>query len=280
MLTKTELKNLLDKYGLKPNKLLGQNFLIDQNILKKIIVSAGLSKNDTVLEAGPGLGVLTEALASVAGQVIAVEKDERMAKILQNILAEKKIGNIEIIKDDILNIPNSVFQVPYYKVVANIPYYLTAHLIRQFLESKNPPSNMILMLQKEVAERICAKPPKMSLLAVSVQFYGEPKIISIVSKNSFWPKPKVDSAILEISGIERNGKQTPRVSSERFFNVVRAGFSHPRKQLVNNLGAELNIGREEIIDALKKIGIEPKQRAETLSLNDWKKLTEILKPET
>jgi 16S rRNA (adenine1518-N6/adenine1519-N6)-dimethyltransferase len=299
---KEELKNLISKYDLKPNKLLGQNFLIDQNILKKIVSAADLSKNDTVLEIGPGLGILTEALAAKAGKVIAVEKDKKMAEIVRNVLADRNIRNVEIIEGDILKFPvhqfplykgedegdfrkdNQILPNPplkkegiiRYKVVANIPYYLTARLIRKLLESENPPNAMVLMLQKEVAQRICAQPPDMSLLAVSVQFYARPKIISYVSKNSFWPAPKVDSAILKISRINTNDARMIRITNEQFFRVIRAGFAHPRKQLVNNLASGLKITRTEIEAVLKKVGAKPQQRAETLCVEDWIKLTELL----
>jgi len=305
MALKNELKNLLQKYNLKLNKLLGQNFLIDHTVLEKIIGAADLSKKDTVLEVGPGLGILTEELAKRAGEVIAVEKDKKMAEIVRNVLNDKKVRNVEIIEGDILKfsifnfqfsnksqIPNSKLKT--YKIVANIPYCLTSRLIRKFLESENPPAQIVLMVQKEVAQRICAKPPEMSLLAVSVQFYAEPKIISFVSKKSFWPRPKVDSAIIKITprnlpplqrGIEGDLKTItkilpnpplPKEGTEHFFRIVHAGFSHPRKQLINNLNSDLKIDRAKIAAALKKIGLASEQRAETLSVNDWKKLTEFL----
>ncbi len=299
-------KVLIQKYDLKPNKLLGQNFLIDQNVLKKIIAAAQLTKDDLVLEVGPGLGILTEALAREAGRVVAIEKDKKMAGIVRNVLNDRNARNVEIIEGDILKFPISNFQFPNksqiqnskkqkYKLVANIPYYLTGRVIRKFLESGNPPSEMILMIQKEVAQRICATPPrlrqaclptrqgfggqaKMSLLAVSVQFYSKPKIVSFVSKNSFWPAPKVDSAILEISQ-NRNGVRylfSRYLTPFLFFKVVRAGFLHPRKQLINNLTQGLKLDREQIAQALKKIGLTAEQRAETLNVEDWKKLTELL----
>ncbi len=282
-------KVLIQKYDLKPNKLLGQNFLIDQNVLKKIIAAAQLTKDDLVLEVGPGLGILTEALAREAGRVVAIEKDKKMAGIVRNVLNDRNARNVEIIEGDILKFPISNFQFPNksqiqnskkqkYKLVANIPYYLTGRVIRKFLESENPPSEMILMVQAEVAQRICATPPGMSLLAVSVQFYSKPKIISFVSKNSFWPTPKVDSAILEISQ-NRNGVRylfSRYLTPFLFFKVVRAGFLHPRKQLINNLTQGLKLDREQIAQALKKIGLTAEQRAETLNVEDWKKLTELL----
>lgn len=266
---KKEIEQLLNEAGLKPNKVLGQNFLIDKNILNKIIVSAGLSKEDAVLEVGPGLGVLTRELAKNAGKVIAVEKDKFLADILENTIKKENIENINIIREDILELKES--ELPEnYKLVANIPYYLTSPLIRKFLEAKKQPKEIILMVQKEVAQRICAKPPKMSLLAISVQFYAEPKILFNVSKGSFWPSPKVDSAVIRIAPNEK-----PAVDPEKFFKLVKAGFLHPRKQLINNLNS-LNIEKEKIISALEQLSLFPKQRPETLKIEDWIKLTEIL----
>ena len=188
------IKEILAKYETKASKGLGQNFLIDKNILNKILEAADLKSDDTVLEVGPGLGTLTQELAKKAKRVIAVEKDETMIEILKETLAEYK--NVEVINEDILKYD---LQIADYKLVANIPYYLTSPLIRKFLESKNPPKEIVLMMQKEVAQRICAKPGDMSLLAVSVQFYADAKIISIVSKNCFYPAPKIDSAIIKIT---------------------------------------------------------------------------------
>ncbi|MFN3302081.1 MAG: 16S rRNA (adenine(1518)-N(6)/adenine(1519)-N(6))-dimethyltransferase RsmA, partial [Patescibacteria group bacterium] len=168
------------------------------------IKSANLSKDDVVLEIGPGTGILTLELAKRAKKVIAVEKDEKMIEILKDVLKNSGIQNVQIIKGDILKLLTSHFQLPTsFKVVGNIPYYLTSRLLRNLLELKKKPKLIVLMVQKEVAQRICAKPPKMNLLAVSVQFYGKPEIVSYVSKKSFWPRPKVDSAIIKISEIKR-----------------------------------------------------------------------------
>ena len=320
---KKDLQELLKKYGLKPNKFLGQNFLIDRAVLKKIIEAADLSKADTVLEIGPGLGILTEELAKNAGGVIAVEKDKKMAEIVRNVLNDRNVRNVEIVERDILKTdisrllfchpearesgPKDLRRMPVmdshpreilhrrmavqndkhldYKVVANIPYYLTSRLIRKFLESENPPAEMILMLQKEVAQRICARPPKMSLLAVATQFYAIAKICAIVSKKSFWPQPKVDSAIIRIAPYPSTGsghsllpEQSDQGERNRrlFFEVVKAGFTHPRKQLINNLTHSLKINRFQIATALKKIGLAPQQRAESLNVNDWIRLANVL----
>jgi len=255
----TIIKQLLSKYEARPSKGLGQNFLIDKKILEKIITAADIKPTDTILEVGPGIGVLTQALAEKAGEVIAVEKDETMIKILKETLKDYK--NVDVTQGDILRYQP---QTTNYKLVANIPYYLTSPLIRKFLEEKNRPTEMVLMLQKEVAQRICSQPPDMSLLSVSVQFYAEPKIISHVSKNCFWPAPKIDSAIIKI--IPENKYTAP---ADLFFKIVKAGFSQPRKQLGGNLSKMLEINKEKIDGWLLKNKIEPKQRAETLYVNNW-----------
>lgn len=272
------IKELLSKYEAKPSKGLGQNFLIDKNTLKKIVNSADLKPTDTILEVGPGIGTLTRELAKIASKVIAVEKSQKMCDILKETLADFK--NVEVIPGDILKSqipmlnaqPNPKFQVPKtYKVVANIPYYLTSPLIRLFLESQNKPEEIILLVQKEVAQRICAKIPDMSLLSVSVQFYAEPKIIGYVSKNCFLPAPKIDSAIIKIVPFKAD-RHPMSISADLFFKVVKAGFLHPRKQLGNNLCAGLKLNREQVNLWLQSNKLMPSQRAETLSVQDWENL--------
>ncbi len=198
-ISKGLIKNLLLKYSARPSKGLGQHFLIDKKVLHKIIQAADLKPGDVILEVGPGIGILTLELAKKVKKVVAVEKDFKMIAVLKEVLRDYK--NVEIVRDDILkvNLNDFILKPKTYKIVANIPYYLTSHLIRKFLEIDNPPKEMILMIQKEVAQRIVARPPKMSLLAVSVQFYAKPEIITFVSKKSFWPQPKVDSAIIKIT---------------------------------------------------------------------------------
>jgi 16S rRNA (adenine1518-N6/adenine1519-N6)-dimethyltransferase len=258
------IRELLEKYETRPSKGLGQNFLIDKKILEKIITAADIKSTDTILEVGPGIGTLTQALAEKAGRVVAIEKDETMIEILKETVKDFK--NITVINADILKVNPADYKLENadYKIIANIPYYLTSPLIRKFLEEKNRPTEMVLMLQKEVAQRICSNPPDMSLLAVSVQFYAEPKIVSHVSKNCFWPAPKIDSAIIKIIPVNKYA-----TSTNLFFKVVKAGFSQPRKQLAGNLSKMLETDKEKITEWLLKNNIEPKQRAETLSINDW-----------
>lgn len=300
LLSVKTIKELFSKYNARPLKIMGQNFLINQKILAKIMETAELSEKDIVLEVGPGIGTLTQSLAQKAKRVIAIEKDKIMVEIIQETF--KNYRNIEIIQDNALKFePKSrKLKNKRYKIVANIPYYLTSPLIRKFLEEKSQPSEMVLMVQKEVAQRICSKPPKMSLLAVSVQFYAEPEIISYVSRESFWPKPKVDSAIIKIIPKSKNlnpkqermtETQNSKINTEIFFKIVKAGFSQPRKQLRNNLLKMLMEDKREIYpvksaasDAavfrkaeqfnrvnlwLLKSGVNPEQRAETLTTNDW-----------
>jgi len=272
------LKKLLQKYHFRPDKRLGQHFLISRKALQKIIQAAELSKEDVVLEIGPGLGILTEQLAQKVKRVVAVEKDKRMVQILKDVLRDYK--NIQIIQNDILKLFRSKAPkfirsfAPKYKLVANIPYYLTSPLIRLFLEAEKPPQMMVLLIQKEVAQRICAQPPKMSLLAVAVQFYSQPKIVSSVSKKSFWPQPKVDSAIIKI--VPRPPAMTSQESRKKFFQIVKAGFVWPRKQLANNLSRKLSLDREEIKKALTERGLNPQVRAENLSVEDWQRLASII----
>jgi len=276
------IKALLNRYLVYPSKGLGQNFLIDKSVLKKIIKAAELTKKDVILEIGPGIGNLTRELAHKAKRIIAVEKDPKLARILKETLKEFK--NIQIIQGDILKIQDTRYKIQdTYKIVANLPFYIAAPVFRKFLEScKVQPCTMTLMVQKEVAQRICASPakvfakqkfrrampPKMNLLAVSVQFYAEPEIISYVSKKSFWPEPKVDSAILKITP---SGKKSTIVGilPEEFFRVVKAGFSQPRKMLINNLSAKLRVKKGLIREILQKNHINPAQRPETLTIKDW-----------
>jgi 16S rRNA (adenine1518-N6/adenine1519-N6)-dimethyltransferase len=268
------MEETLKYYRIYPIKRLGQNFLIDKNVLRKIIEAAELSKRDVVLEVGPGIGNLTIELAKKVKKVVTVEKDERMVKILKERLKEERIKNVEIVNEDILKFLPSFKPRRSYKVVANIPYYLTSRLIRNLLEAKRRPRLIVLMIQKEVAQRICAKPPKMNLLAVSVQFYAKPQIISFVSKNCFWPRPKVDSAIIKISNIKEQGTTN---NEELFFKIVKAGFSQPRKQIINNLSKNLRIKKEKIRDWLLKNKISPKERAEALTIENWKVLVKSFK---
>jgi len=270
--SKKFIKNLLKKYNIYPSKILGQNFLISKEVLEKILDAANLKSKDVVLEIGPGIGTLTKELAKKVKQVIAIEKDSKMIKILKETLKDFK--NVKIIQGDILKIENCKLKIEnLYKVVANLPYYITSPVLRKFLESDFKPKEMILMVQKEVAQRIVALAPDMNLLAISVQFFAKPEIISFVSKNCFWPKPKVDSAIIRLK-VTGNRLE---VDKDLFFKIARAGFAQPRKQLVNSLSNGLKLEKEKVRNWLKENEIKPERRAETLDIKDWIKLTKSIK---
>jgi 16S rRNA (adenine1518-N6/adenine1519-N6)-dimethyltransferase len=272
----------------KPKKSLGQNFLRDIAVLDKIIESANLSVADFVIEVGPGEGVLTERLMKRAKKVVAIEIDKDLALRLDSRLR----GNdkVEIINADILeiNLPElieaktrqclvstDINNYPY-KVIANIPYYITSPIIRLFLETKYPPTEMLLMVQKEVAERICAKAGKLSILALSVQYYATPELLFTVPKTAFFPVPEVDSAIIRITRNSNQETVNNEQEKKKFFKIVKAGFSAKRKTLVNNLSSSLQLEKAIIEEELKQIGISPNQRAQELQLEDWKSLSKSL----
>jgi 16S rRNA (adenine1518-N6/adenine1519-N6)-dimethyltransferase len=271
----------MSQFGLKARKGLGQHFLIDETILQLIVSAAGLTRDDVIVEIGPGLGVLTRELARRAGWVIAVEIDNKLAAILRQALAP--VNNVSIINSDILNIdpsdllPELAGKLPTatgrpfkYKVVANLPYYITSPVLRHLLEARVRPGLMVVMVQKEVAETIAARPGKMSLLSVSVQLYGEPHIVGLVPARCFYPEPEVDSAILCI-----NVYRQPLLSTENtpdFFRLVRAGFSAARKQIGNSLALGLGLPRAEVSPLLEAAGIAPQRRAGTLTIDEWIRL--------
>jgi len=250
---------------MRPNKFLGQNFLKSKKIAEEIVKAADIKPNDVVLEVGPGKGILTEELVKRAGRVIAVEKDGRLVDFLREKF--KNIKNLKIIHNDILKITRYALPITRYKIVANIPYYITSHFLRKFLESDFQPFLMVLMVQKEVAERIVARDKKESILSISVKVYGQPKIIKIVPAHYFSPKPKVDSAILRIDNISKKFFKNDTETS--FFGLVKKGFSSKRKMLKNNL----NLSNTE---CLTRCGIPEKSRAEDLSLENWRYLVKIL----
>ena len=261
------LKELLASYGISLKKHLGQNFLLEKRASVKMLAAADILPKDVVYEIGPGIGTLTRELAQSAGKVIATEKDPDMIEILKE--TTKEFLNVEIIQGDALKRTPPKGK---YKVVANLPYYITSPIIRMFLEAENKPEIMVLMVQKEVAQRICSKPPDMNLLASSIQFYSDVKIIASVRKGSFWPRPKVDSAIIQI--IPK--KKLPATTSALFFSVMKAGFVQPRKQLGSNLSGGLHLTKEKIDTWFYKNNLKPTQRAQTLSIEDWINLTKSL----
>jgi 16S rRNA (adenine1518-N6/adenine1519-N6)-dimethyltransferase len=265
-----EVRSLLRQYNLRPDKRLGQVFLTDNQSLRRIIRAAQISPEDHVLEIGPGVGSLTRHLAQVAKLVVAVELDTRLIPPLEKVIAP--YANVRLINDDILRLdPTDLMVDDKYQVVANIPYYITSQLIRYILETKTKPKNIILTIQHEVAERICAEPNDMSLLSLSVQVYGQPKIPYIIPAKSFYPKPKVDSAVVRIDLYSEPLIPTKHLGN--FFQLAKSGFSQKRKTLRNSISAGLAIKPEICVDMLQRAHIDPQRRAETLSINEWRLLT-------
>ena len=259
-------KELLAAYSLKPKKGLGQNFLFDENILARIVETAVLHPTDYVLEIGPGLGSLTHLLAQQAAQVVAVELDDRLLPILQGQLA--LYDNVRLIHGDILKQqPADLFQQPY-KVVANVPYYITGAILRHLLTAVHKPTSLTMTVQQEVAERITAVPPNMSLLAVSVQFYGRATIDHTIKAGAFWPRPDVDSAVVHIDLTQPAATGVPPAQERAFMRLVKVGFAQKRKQLQKNLRA-LGHDRSLLNAALEEVGIDGRRRAETVTLAEW-----------
>jgi len=259
---------------MKAKKSLGQNFLKSPAVIRKMVEVAEVSRVDTILEIGPGKGALTHYLIESGAQVVAIEKDADMIPILEERFAEQiEAGQLALICGDISN-KDLVATCPLtdkYKLVANIPYYITGEIIRTFLETKTPmvqPMSITIMVQKEVAQRIVARDSKESILSMSVKAYSTPKYIQKVPAMLFNPKPKVDSAILHISGISKDFFKENNITEKQFFTVIKAGFAQKRKKLTNNLSI-----RGEI---LEHIGVESKARAETLTLKQWGQLTKVI----
>ena len=262
-------------------KSLGQNFLRSKSALGKIVDAADLKKDDTVLEVGPGEGILTRRLLDGAGKVVAVEKDDGLISLLrEKFSGDIASGKLILVHSDILDFdpkPNTLNEVPTsYKLVANIPYYITGKFLRKFLSGASQPSRMVLLLQKEVVDRIVARNGKESLLSLSVKAFGHPRVIARVSADAFRPKPKVDSAILLIENISH--KLFKNSEEElNFFKIIHVGFAHKRKKLVSNLKAVLGI---DLADTWSKCGINKNSRSEDLLLTDWLCLNNQLSTQT
>ncbi len=279
-----QTKALLRHSEHRARKRLGQHFLIDEGVLKLITSAAELTTADVVMEIGPGLGVLTKELARQAGCVIAVELDDKLAAILRRELASFR--NVIIVNGDILEIePATLLEgtraefarvsgTPFsYKVVANLPYYITSPVLRHFLEASVKPQVMVVMVQREVAEAIVAKPGDMSLLSVSVQFYGRPEVVGQVPARCFYPVPEVNSAILRVDLYPE--PLLPVTDEKSFFELVRAGFSASRKQIINSLAQGLKLPKADVLSLLEEAGIVPQRRAETLALDEWSRLWQV-----
>lgn len=250
-----------------PKKRLGQHFLINQGIINKIIEIAELKKNDRILEIGPGQGQLTFQMAKIVKKIKAIEKDPELIKLIKEKTAAQKIKNIEILNADALKIDPQKYRD--YKLIANLPYYISGQFLRKFIPHRR--ENSIIMLQKEVAQRITNKEPNHSILSLSVQIYGEPKILFYVKSGSFYPKPKIDSAVIKITP-----KKTEKINYELFFKLIKAGFASKRQTLNNNLARGLKIKKEDIEKILQQTNINFSSRAQELKLKEWIKLTQVI----
>lgn len=265
---KIGVAGLLRAHGFAPRKRLGQNFLTDPAVLGRIAAAADLSPGDLVVEVGAGTGTLTRPLAEQAGRVVALELDDGLVGVLREQLAG--LANVEIVHGDVLRFSTADLPHHGFKVVGNLPYYITSAVLRHFLENEPRPSLMVVTVQREVAERLVARPGEMNLLAVSVQFYGRPRIVARIPAGAFYPSPKVDSAVVCVDVGERPEVVLPEGLPEAvFFRVARAGFGQKRKTLRNSLRGGLGLPAAQVEAALAEAGIDPRRRAETLSLDEW-----------
>ena len=307
--TPAAVRDFIRAQGLDPKKSLGQNFLLDEAALRAVVDAAELTADDTVLEIGPGLGMLTQGLAARVARVVAVELDDRLISVLRAAFVTRE--HVTIVHGDILALDPAVLVGPTvgasaadladsadaassshlsaqavdssrvdngrvgdYKVVANLPYYITSPVLRHLLEASTPPKTIVVMVQKEVAERICAAPGALSILAVSVQFYAQPEIIRTVPAAAFYPQPKVDSAVLRLA--LRPQPAVTDIAPARFFGVVRAGFSQKRKQLLNSLSGGLGLAKPDVEAALVAAAVDPTRRAQTVTLDEWGRICRAL----
>ena len=265
-------KTLLDEHGIQPRRALGQNFLHDPGALHKIVAAAEIAPDETVLEVGAGTGTLTRVLARAAAQLIAVETDGRLLPLLRAGLPDTP--QLRILHANILELDLVDLLAPRPWVsVANLPYYITSAILRHLLECAHKPRRLVLTVQHEVGERLVARPGDMSLLAVSVQFYGQPRIVGRLKPAAFWPRPDVDSAVVRIDLQGRPKLAVPDEAS--FFRVVRAGFSQRRKQLRNALGSGLGLSSAAAADLLAAADVDPQRRAQTLALEEWAALSRV-----
>lgn len=260
----------------KKQKKLGQVFLQDKEVIQKIIQATEIKPKDQILEIGPGKGALTKFLLKTGAEIIAVEKDLELVKFLKKRFRNKP--NLKIIHADIRDfIQNTEYRIQNtaYKVIGNIPYYLTSRLLRLLLENPIKPKLIVLMIQKEVAERLIAQPPKMNLLSACVQFYAKPKIICYVPKTAFTPIPKVDSAVIKITPTKTK-KNIDEIQIKNFFHIVKAGFKQPRKLLINNLSKNLNLEKEYLQKIFLQSNLPLNTRAQNLSIKEWESLSSLL----
>jgi 16S rRNA (adenine1518-N6/adenine1519-N6)-dimethyltransferase len=266
-LTRVEdVRTALKLAGIKPNKGLGQHFLVDMTSLEAIVAAADPHPTDTVLEIGPGLGVMTRPLTMQVKRVVAVETDP----ILADLLRRDAPDNLEVVESDILKFDLSSLPKGY-KVIANLPYYLTSKIFRLLIQSPNPPSVMSVLIQKEVAERICARPGSLSILALSIQFWGRPTIVTTVERFKFWPAPAVDSTVLKVEFTGPAFEADP----DRLFRLIKAGYGEKRKQLKNSLAGGLNCSVERAVTLINEAQLPETARAQELGLEAWEKLYQL-----
>ncbi len=277
-----KIKDFLKRYNFKPNDLLGQNFLVNESALEKIVAAAELKSTDEVLEIGAGIGNLTLLLAQQAGFVLSVEKDQRYFPILKDVLGErlqahrhtpKSAANVQLAFTDIVRFNFQEILKPEYKVVANIPYYISGKIVEMLLAAKNKPARIVLLMQKEVAERITAKAGALSILAISVQLYADAKLVGIVPKEDFYPQPKVDSAIIVLDLL---AQPRLKVNEKDFFKIIKSAFAGKRKQIHNSLKNNLKIPSARLDAILSKGKIDPKLRPQDLTLQQWQFLSKNL----
>lgn len=277
----SEIREICRIFEIKPSRSKGQNFLVNEKIYEDIVKAADLNSEETVLEIGPGLGFLTLKLAQKVKRVVAVELDDQLASYLQLGINARDLENVEIVNQDILkfNLDAHIKAGDKYKIVANLPYNITSIFLRLFLSLEHRPESFVLMLQKEVAERIVATAPDMSLLALSVQYYAEPTIVREVKAGNFWPEPKVDSAVIKIvtKGRKNISHEEQILEDKLFFRLAKMGFSAKRKMLKNNLAGGLEIDQKLVVEILEKNKFNPLTRAEDLSLDEWLKLFAALR---
>src|SRR3989338_505431 len=274
--SKKLVQRLGRELGIAPSKEKGQNFLIDENVIHQIMDVAEVGQHENILEVGPGFGVLTTELSSRSDQVLAVEIDNKLCEGLQKMFFG---GGVTIHCHDILKMPNREILAMFkgasgYKVISNLPYSITSHFVRKFLEQEPKPNAMVLMIQKEVAKRMVSEPGEMSILSVSVQLYADPELKFHVPKRSFWPEPEVDSSVVVIKNIRSNEEVENEYGIKRkeFFQLVRVGFSARRKKLVNNIASGVRIEQQAAGEWLGRAGVDLGARAQELSVKDWVRL--------
>ena len=268
MLSKSNIQQLMRKFNFHPKRRLGQNFLIDKNILRKIIEVTELKQGDVILEIGPGLGALTEELVKRVKNVIAVELDKKLCQILKESL--KCHGNVEIIQGDIRKFSFSAYRQDRFTVIGNLPYYITTPVIVYLLQQRDYISSILITVQKEVAKRLVANPGKKDYGAITcfVRYYANPSILFYIKRTSFWPQPEVDSAFIKLEPSKKPAADV--LDEELFFKIIRAAFQKRRKIILNALRDI--ISKERLLEIFKNMGIDPKRRGETLSLEEFARI--------